>query len=668
MTRCSYFSSTHWRERVAEATERWSLTDLVATTDLITDEWGFAKDVAEVVERERVPTNRHGLTIGRLLETPDGEACLETYLDRDALVDAWVERWDLPDQCHRRSDNHDHCLYHRDPTSSDADELKQQFLTDVENDESQFVGARFGALDLEGHRLTPNTATTIDCRYASFDELRLTDAVVGARLDLSFSRITSRTDVREARFEGRLLLRGAVLCGRMQADHCRFEAGVVADRARFGGPASLRFISLERGFEARGTTFEGPTDFHDGTFGNGATFEAARFLDTARFQYARFEAGGRFNDVLFEHGADFHHLRCVRGALFRGSVFNKHANFRYGSFGSGTNYRRATFRDSADFSETVFQQAARFGSTTFGGETTFDRATFQGSAGFDGTVFDSEVTFQRATMSGEARFEATVFSDTVSFERATLSETWFESVRSARPVGLHRSVFEEGAIRHREAVTATYDLTEATVGPVRLQFGGSNPFDAIRFVRTEFDGFEFSDHPHREHLSDDWRLHDPTEDISNQTLETTYLKAKNGANDVGDNRAASAFFLKEMAYRRKGYLGDSGSLPSLRGGLRWAASWLLNVTSGYGEKPLYTTASAGVTVLGFATLFYCSGVRFSEPREYIVVSLQSFVALILGDLPTSDIGPLRILTSIEAFVGAFFIGLFVFSLTRSVHR
>lgn len=39
-------------------------------------------------------------------------------------------------------------------------------------------------------------------------------------------------------------------------------------------------------------------------------------------------------------------------------------------------------------------------------------------------------------------------------------------------------------------------------------------------------------------------------DISAADLEATYLRAKNGANEMNDNEAASRFFIREMRHRR----------------------------------------------------------------------------------------------------------------------
>lgn len=87
--------------------------------------------------------------------------------------------------------------------------------------------------------------------------------------------------------------------------------------------------------------------------------------------------------------------------------------------------------------------------------------------------------------------------------------------------------------------------------------------DRCRFIETDFDGFEFS--RHRDELRGNWRsTATETEDNpSYDDLEMTYLRAKNGATDGSDSKAASEFFLREMKYRRK----NTWNLAATGGGL-----------------------------------------------------------------------------------------------------
>jgi hypothetical protein len=56
--------------------------------------------------------------------------------------------------------------------------------------------------------------------------------------------------------------------------------------------------------------------------------------------------------------------------------------------------------------------------------------------------------------------------------------------------------------------------------------------------------------------------------------------------------------------------------------------------------------------------------------EYLLFSFQSFITFIVGPppIPSTDSFALRVGSAFEGFLGAFFIALFVFTLTRSIHR
>ena len=158
-------------------------------------------------------------------------------------------------------------------------------------------------------------------------------------------------------------------------------------------------------------------------------------------------------------------------------------------------------------------------------------------------------------------------------------------------------------------------------------------------------------------------------------LENTYLKAKNGANEIGDAKAAAEFFRKEMLFRRYQYVtkfrqGDSLRERAVAAG-QWTANALLDITSGYGERPSRVVAFSVGVVLVFAGLFaivWPTGPYGGGVVGYLLLSLESFVTLVLGGGVTVEEPRVRLLAQVEGFIGAFLIALFVFTLTRSIHR
>lgn len=55
-------------------------------------------------------------------------------------------------------------------------------------------------------------------------------------------------------------------------------------------------------------------------------------------------------------------------------------------------------------------------------------------------------------------------------------------------------------------------------------------------------------------------------------------------------------------------------------------------------------------------------------QAYLLFSFQRFITFILGPPPSPPLFGLRLASAVEGFIGAFFVALFVFTLTRSIDR
>ncbi|APW96824.1 hypothetical protein CHINAEXTREME_03125 [Halobiforma lacisalsi AJ5] len=156
-------------------------------------------------------------------------------------------------------------------------------------------------------------------------------------------------------------------------------------------------------------------------------------------------------------------------------------------------------------------------------------------------------------------------------------------------------------------------------------------------------------------------------------LEYTYLLAKNGANVINDNESASRFFVREMLQRRRQYLDLAREADSNRRRLGhlidYVENWIIGTTSGYGESPARVIATSAVTIGVFSVLFYAlEPGLYDDPLQFGVLSIGSFVSFIIGGVTDVPDPLISLLSQVQAFIGAFFIALFVFTLTRSIHR
>lgn len=462
------------------------------------------------------------------------------------------------------------------------------------------------------------------------------DATLGD-LDLSYTVIDGSTnrpiDLRAARIRGSVTLTDATVSQRLRLDdavvgelRCRrttFHEGVSAERARVEATVDFRDARFERELYLSKTTFDGRCRWSGGEFAAGIYCHQARF--------------GELNAHVTEYGG--------RADFSQASVEN------------------------AQFPRATFHAEARFDSTTFG------TASFAGVRFHDLTIFDE-----------------TVLPERLSFDAATVHETLsFDGVHPAddgTTIGLRNAELAAGRLYPASDGTVVYDLRDATVGAVQLSDGPTPPdlLDGYRFLNTDFEGFDFG--AYRDVLEAvDWRLHEvtgplrtpPTEpddfEPSPGDRESTFLKAKNGANEIGDTTAAAEFFRREMlarrdVHRRAVRRGDPSPGRRVTAAGQWVGNALLSATAGYGERPSRVVLTAVATIAVFTAGFWAllSRPPHDHPVGYLVVSLESFLTLVLpGGAPVPNPW-VRLFALVEGFLGAFLVALFVFTLTRSIHR
>lgn len=418
-------------------------------------------------------------------------------------------------------------------------------------------------------------------------------------------------------------------------------------------------------------------------------------------------------------------LDC-RGAVFREAVdfdlttFEHSVGVNFARFESDATCRRVTFQGDLRCTETEFRgsfvlSAATIEGETYAQEASFDSlqaagATFEGSAVFRGATVDGSCRFADPVFAGETNLQGvrfggeTTFADAAFRERTRLDP---ESVADP-PIDLRRATVRTGQIdgptvdapasEDAASTGVLYDCSEATLGAVTV--GPTVALSQFRFRETRFDGFDFTQSTIRDGLADrNWAL--PVDDAATDDRygllgdlallrtdesaitdryaprEATYLRAKNAADDSGHGNAVAEFFRKEMACRRRLHLAGVVERDRRRrdrfGSLyRWAANATLEAVAGYGERPSRVVGTSVSTIGCFSLLFaltWPGSPPYGSAGGYLVLSIESFVTLVLGGAAEVR-SPwwLRLLAEIEGFLGVFLVALFVFALTRSIHR
>jgi uncharacterized protein YjbI with pentapeptide repeats len=355
---------------------------------------------------------------------------------------------------------------------------------------------------------------------------------------------------------------------------------------------------------------------------------------------------------------------------------------RDGTFGRGLDITGTELRGSVEFAACTVRGWLDVEDTTVTGRAHFPRVNLA-MAQFLGTEFEAAVEFAGASVDHLA-LEEVRLAEPLDMSNATL-ETLRSRPRSDAMVDLSGATISGGRLDQPPEGRGLYDLSAATVGDVDLECTPST-FDRYLFYRTGFSGFPFA--AYRDLLrANGWRIHEYAGDRADdvEDLEITYLQARQGASAVGDDESASAFFIREMTYRRGRYASHSRdpaySVTHRIGAAgRWVTTWFLGLVAGYGERPQRVLVVALLVILGSGLAYPALGgietdggivtyanAGASAVLDSLYFSVVTFTTLGLGDV--EPVGSLaRAVVGAEALAGAFLTALFVFALGRSVTR
>lgn len=630
---CQYFESARWDDRIeAYACRVWDFETFLRNTESLSFNSGLLDQVATTAE----------YTASELAVTPVGDVIEPAIasgfeISRADVRDAWLtsNADTIPDGCpHTIADEHDHfCQFHMSPAERRETNISPTNIADaIENriqsggrQAKQFVGAQFRELDLSSRKLSSEDNEPIDFRYITVQK-------GGSFAETIFSHDVS--------------FKGAVF-------ECRQAESDDTDPT-FGD----HYVEFEGEVDLMRAVFKGDADFKFAIVGGDVRFNNALFERAAMFNYSQFEGRSDFMGATFEGKADF----------------------------SKAHFEAATYLNGE------YHNAGIFNYTRFGGQVDLWSATFAAKAEFWATTFDGPLDASYAEFHGDARFTEAKFEDIAAFNHVTFEQTAiFKRVSGDMDrVDLKKAKIAAGVFAQPADAVAFFDLTRATVGDVELgteDVTDPDVFEYLRIRQTKFDEFDFAAYAYA--LKPDWRIHtnNPPEaeapfntptrtDIKAlDTLEQTYLRAKNGANAVGHNVAASQFFRKEMTFRRYQHwrrIFQAGVRSRVKAFWRWISSLLLSISTGYGEEPRRTIGISVLTIFGFAFIYWVLPAtpeyvgRFGQ--GYLLVSFQSFITFILGSAPVGATPNLQFVSAVEGFIGAFLIALLVFTLTRSIHR
>jgi hypothetical protein len=244
--------------------------------------------------------------------------------------------WSCP---HNADSGEDLCIFHQPVEKKESDEVTQAVLEATsdspaqvdqsgERQQTKFIGAKFGTLNLDGESINSNS--TIDFRYAIFGgEISANNAVFDGPVDFGGSIFQSKTDFMKSSFKNNVCFK-----------HSEFR-----ERALF------KFVSAEGHVDFTNVVFDDWVSFHR------SVFEGSTDFTRSEFNYSE---SGNFNECMFECGLTFEYV-SVEGVFgFEHSEFHSDVSFVGSTFHSAVAIMGMEIYGDLDLEYTEFKDHIEF--------------------------------------------------------------------------------------------------------------------------------------------------------------------------------------------------------------------------------------------------------------------------------------------------------------------
>jgi|APHM01.1.fsa_nt_gi hypothetical protein len=480
---------------------------------------------------------------------------------------------------------------------------------------------------------------------------RLFGAVLGD-IDIDFRILDGSTnhpiDLREARIEGTVQATDAEVRQDLNCDGAVFKQSVMADGITLGADATFTGAEFRDRLDLRSATFEAWAGFDRCTFGGVVNLRLATFTNGVSAIGAEFGGGLDAMNTRFKQVANMADARFTAGALFQSSRLVGGLSLDGANFGD----RVAVGADRRE------NPALSDGEFDLNSAELTDVSLLVRNARCDGDLSLAGTTVGADVSLAETEVEGDIDLRDLSFRHSSLC------------VDLEGTAVVSGRLPLQSGVE--YSLRGATIGAVNFRADGATlSADRLDLRDADFVGFDFGRHTDMFRQAN-WNLFADTDEPPS-ARENTYLRAKNGAAAMGDTAAASEFHYRELNSRGVSHWRRMSAATTVGKTARVAGDWLANrvvkYTCGYGERPSYVVGSSVLIVFVYAAVYTVLGVptSYRGSAAPLVLSFDAFNALALG-LPEVNDPFVGALVGSEAFLGPFFIALFVFTITQSIAR
>lgn len=506
------------------------------------------------------------------------------------------------------------------------------------------------------------------------DEFRINDSDV-KRLDCTGATFQGDVRIEETNFDDQLLSQNTtyedtVILSKVKIDtKANFKEAEFHDQVRIHA-GNYNNIDINR------ATFQDQFHLRDRVWVTNLLASRTRFKGDVVFEDILCKETFDFESAIFNGTVEIEEFRVAKNAKGEGAYFEDQVEIADSEFGEGLSLRDTIFNANLEISSLSADGA---------GVVAVDLAYAELTSGYLASSPSGEFTYDFThTTLGNIRIE----TDTATFGDARIHQTTFDgfdfsSYRADLEVhewSLHDDDFK------RDIPIADPKFTDNWLGWKLILYVFA---PVIVTLKTMVAGYRISKNENcpegntgessddktvyqesDPQIEDEESVTGPTTKRNVEDIQTTYLKAKNGANQVGATKVASEFFRREMHYRQVlhavNFFSGSSRVINLS---RWAENSVLRISAGYGERVKRVITSAILVIVGFA-IFYSllSPPEVQTPVDALAISAGSFVTLIFTYTPQLSSETIQLAAMTEGFLGALFIALLVFTLTRSIHR
>ncbi|ACV11893.1 hypothetical protein Huta_1720 [Halorhabdus utahensis DSM 12940] len=590
---------------------------------------------------------------------------------------SFPKEWSCP---HEAVEGREKCIFHLTSKERERDDISDEYvanqarkLATERTEKATLIGANLPELDLSDTIVSSESGGLLDLRFSSISgELNFNDTLVEIPVSAVGAELTGGIELRNTTFEKEVSFYGS-----------RIKSTIEGMAVQFQGRAIFARILASYSVRLRDSTiFEKTATFSQLEIkGKQGSLDLRRVLAKGPF-YGRQIDVPRFDcsETVFEG------FFGLLGAHIRGD-----ANFRDCHFKSLTTFGDGDRKQIPD--NTEIEGSADFTSVLADQTLSFEKVKFKGELDFTGSFFARIVRLELVTLYDGVKLNQSKFKGGLEFKpQYTTSEGDYFTVTAAETSISSGILAQPG---QAQSVPIRFEFVDANLGDVSFyetELEGE-PFllgnytykpsslDHVKFVRTRFTGFDFTSY--RTAFEGNWTLHRFTNanenrhqsDLDPVDLELTYMYGKQGANNIGDNLAAAKFFQKEMEYRTKRYHPATKNIYG-NSWLKHAGLRLWGLTN-FSESPTRVFSLGVLLTVGFAALYgilsflgIANAPYSNAPlgTGYLIFSAESLITLVHAPGAIVKAWEIRLLSVFEGFLGAFLIALFVFSLTRAVHR